>query len=80
MTTQYERIKTQMKNRMGRPALDPQEKERRHEIQKAENRRRAEARRRAYLVLQHKYEDEFKTIFNEEYSALESDKRFVKTV
>ena len=78
MTTQYERIKTQMKNRMGRPALDPLEKERRREVQKAENRRRAEARRRAYLVLQHTYEDEFKKAFEEEYKNLADDARFTK--
>ena len=66
MTTAYE-------------TLPPEEKMRRLNLQKAENRRRAEARRRAYLVLQHKYEDEFKVLFEDEFQALESDKRFIVT-
>lgn len=72
MTTQYEKLKTSLKKKAGRPALSPEEKARRKEIQKQETRVRQEARRRAYLVLQHKYEDEFAQIFKEEYINLVS--------
>lgn len=80
MATQYEKLKSKLQVRAGRPKFTPEEKARRNEIQKRENARRAEARRRASVVLSHKYEEEFKMLFNEEYSALESDKRFIKTV
>lgn len=78
MTTQYEKIKDKLKNKSGRPTLSPEEKARRKEIQKREMRRRAEARRRAYIVLQHKYEEEFKELFNDEYRNLDNDTRFTK--
>jgi hypothetical protein len=80
MTTPYEQMKASLQKRKGRKPLPEEEKARRNELQKRENARRAEARRRANVVLSHKYEEEFKVLFNEEYSALESDKRFVKTV
>jgi|688.fasta_scaffold36685_4 hypothetical protein len=79
MTTAYETLKQKMHTRRGRAPLPPEEKARRAKHQKAENRRRAEARRRAYLVLQHRYENEFKVLFEDEYTALENDKRFMVT-
>ena len=78
MTTQYEKIKTKLKNKAGRRPLPPEEKARRLEAQKKENRRRAEARRRAGVVLQHKYDEEFALLFKEEYDNLSKDSRFSK--
>lgn len=76
MSTSYEKIKSQLKKKAGRPPLPAEEKQRRQEAQKQEVRRRNEARRRAHLVLQHKYNDEFSKLFDEEYNNLLSDNRF----
>jgi hypothetical protein len=65
----YTDIVSQGKKR-GRKPLPPEEKARRQEIQKAENRKRQEARRRASLVLQHRYSDEFAGLYKKEYEAL----------
>lgn len=78
MATQYEKIKSKMKTKQGRRPLPPEEKARRIEAQKKENRRRTEARRRASIVLAHKYGEEFALILEEEYNALKKDARFSK--
>jgi len=77
MTTQYEKLKSALRTKAGRPPLSAEEKQRRKEAQKQEARRRTEARRRALIVLQYKYSDEFKAAFDEEYSNLASDARFI---
>lgn len=76
MATQYEKLKSKLKVKAGRPPLTPEEKALRKEAQKREIRRRTEARRRASLVLAHKYDEEFKNIFDEEYKNLARDSRF----
>lgn len=78
MTTQYEKLRSSLKKKAGRPALSPEEKARRKELQKQETRVRQEARRRAYLVLQHKYEEEFAQIFKEEYINLAGEAKTKK--
>ena len=76
MATQYERLKTQITKKRGRTPLPKEEKARRVDAQRKEARRRNEARRRASLVLTHKYEEEFQKYFAEEYKALSKDTRF----
>lgn len=65
--TPYEKLKGSLKKKAGRTPLSAEEKARRKELQKQQTRIRQEARRRAYLVLQHKYAEEFEQIFKEEF-------------
>jgi len=57
-------------NKRGRKPLPIKEKERRIKIQQLANRMRQEARRRAALVLQHRYSDEFLKLYSDEFTAL----------
>lgn len=72
--SEYESIAEVVRKRRGRKPLPVEERERRRALQKEQNRLRQEARRRAYLVLQHRHEDEFKALFTEEFAALTSAK------
>lgn len=78
MTTNYEKIRSEIKKNAGRKPLEleVEEKKRREEARKLEMYRRAEARRRAHAVLQFRYGNEFKELFAEEYTNLATDKRF----
>ena len=84
MTSEFERIQ-QMRlggARRGRPStLTPEQKEERKKAQNAKNRLRNEARRRAYLVLQYRYENEFQETFQRELENLKSkDSRYSDSV
>jgi hypothetical protein len=68
--SEYENIINTVGKRRGRKPLAPEERERRRLIQKEENKRRQEARRRAHLVLQHRYAEEFDRLFTDEYKTL----------
>lgn len=56
----------------GRKPLPPEIKAQRLEIQKEKNRQRQEARRRAALVLQRRYADEFETLYKAEVANIEA--------
>lgn len=70
--SEYEKIITNVGKRRGRKPLPEAERARRKALQKEQNKRRQEARRRAYLVLQHRYPSEFEALLAEEYEALAS--------
>lgn len=76
MTTTYQEMRKKLGTRRGRKPLSAEERERRKEERKAEVRRRMEAKRRAWFVLEHKYNTEFKKIFEEEYETLKKTKKF----
>lgn len=59
-------IEVAPKRRPGRPPLPADEKARRREEQKARYAKRADARRRALLVLQRRHADEFDALFRSE--------------
>ena len=69
-------MRKKLGTRRGRKPLSSEERERRKEERKAEVRRRMEAKRRAWFVLEHKYNTEFKKIFEEEYETLKKTKKF----
>ncbi len=76
MTT-YQEIKKKVGGtKRGRKPLDASERTRRAELRKIENKRRIEAKRRAWFVLQHKYNDEFTKVYEEELATLKKDKKF----
>jgi hypothetical protein len=52
--SEYNKLKNKGLGR-GRPALKPEEREQRKEV----NAKKQEARRRAHIVLQHRYPDEY---------------------
>lgn len=78
--SEFERITKQNAGliRRGRPStLTPEQKEERKEIQKIKNRLRNEARRRAHIVLQYRYQDEFNTLMEAELVNLQNtDSRY----
>lgn len=67
--SEYSKINAEKKKR-GRKPLPPEEKARRVAIQRENNRKRQEARRRANMVLQERYADEFALLYKAEYAAL----------
>ena len=70
-TTEYQKLlNTKQVGRRGRTPLTPDERERRRQVQRERNRLRNEARRRALLVLQHRYEGEYSSILEEDFAAL----------
>jgi hypothetical protein len=81
MSTEFERLINETGAiRRGRPAtLTPEQKAARREEQKRKNRIRNEARRRAHLVLQHRYNDEFRTLMNEELQNLNGSEKYTST-
>lgn len=74
METTYTKLREQVGSRRGRKPLPEQERQRRLEARKAENRQRMEAKRRAWFVLENKYNKEFKKIFQEEFEILKKQK------
>ncbi len=76
MTTTYQEMRKKLGTRRGRKPLTPEERAKRKEERKAEVRRRMEAKRRAWFVLENKYNTEFKKIFEEEYESLKRSKKF----
>lgn len=80
MTTEFERIVQQRQGaaRRGRPSVLTQEqREERRKAQNAKNRLRNEARRRAHIVLQYRYSDEFQALLNQELENLsKNDPRY----
>jgi len=63
--SEYNKLKSKGLGR-GRPALSAEERESRRDI----NAKRQEARRRAHIVLQHKYAEEYERIFSTELREL----------
>jgi len=80
MATEFERLSSGGDGaaiRRGRPSrLTPEQKRQRIERQRAMNRLRNEARRRAHIVLQHRYENEFRSLMEEEISNLAQQERY----
>ena len=68
--TAYEKIVAAGANKRGRKPLPAAEKAKRVAEQRAKNRMRAEARRRALVVLAHAHKDEFGKLYRAEYEAL----------
>lgn len=68
--SEYEKIIETVGKRRGRKPLPVEERDRRRAAQKEQNRLRQEARRRAFLVLQHRYPEEFSAILEDEYKAI----------
>jgi hypothetical protein len=68
--TEYEKIVASGANKRGRKPLPAAEKAKRFEEQRKKNRMRAEARRRALVVLAHTYKAEFNRLYKSEYAAL----------
>jgi hypothetical protein len=78
MATEYEKLMSSGSAiKRGRPAtLTPEQKAARREEQKRKTRLRNEARRRAHLVLQHKYEEEYNHLVNQEIVNLGKEPRY----
>jgi len=68
--TEYQKIVAAGGNKRGRKPLPKAEKAERLAEQREKNRMRAEARRRALIVLSHKYRKEFSELYKNEYEAL----------
>lgn len=81
--TEFEKLVQQRQGgaRRGRPSvLTAEQKAERKATQNAKNRLRNEARRRAHIVLQYKYSDEFARLLNEEIKNLaKNDPRYSST-
>ena len=67
-TSKYEQMKKSGAVRRGRRPVEMTEEERaqHEEAKKAANRQRQEARRRALVVLEHQYKDEFNDLYRSE--------------
>jgi hypothetical protein len=63
-------MKKQLGTKRGPKPMTKEEREARLIQRKAEARRKLEARRRAWFVLENKYNDDFKKVFIEEYEVL----------
>lgn len=71
MATEFEKLASEPFGiRRGRKVRTEAEREARKAETKAKMRLRNEARRRAHMVLQYRYEDEFKTLMQEELNNL----------
>ena len=69
--TEYQKILASGAGKRGRKPLPANEKAEKLAEQRVKNRMRAEARRRALIVLTHRHESEFAKLYKSEYSALE---------
>ena len=67
--SEYNELKVKGLGR-GRPAMNPEERELRRNI----NAKRQEARRRAHIVLQHRYPAEYEQVMQEEFMELTKNK------
>jgi hypothetical protein len=74
MSTTYQELRKKVNPKRGRKPLPEDERKRRAEARKIELRRKMEAKRRAWFVLENKYKDEFERLFAEEYEALKKSK------
>jgi hypothetical protein len=72
MTEYQSIISDKTKSKRGRKPLTPEIKAQRLEIQKQKNRLRQEARRRASMVLQHRYAEEFEALYKAEFASMET--------
>lgn len=72
--TEYEKILESGASKRGRKPLPANEKAERLAEQRIKNRMRAEARRRALIVLAHRHATEFYKLYKGEYDALEATK------
>jgi hypothetical protein len=72
-------MRSKVGSRRGRKPLPDKVRKERLEQRKAENRQRMEAKRRAWFVLENKYNDEFRKVFEEELATLKRIKYTVKT-
>jgi hypothetical protein len=68
--SEYNKLKNSGLGR-GRPKLNEEERV----LRKQMNSVRQEARRRAHLVLQHRHQDEYNKIFEEEFKSLSKKSR-----
>lgn len=84
MSTEFEKIQTLREGgpKRGRPSiLTPEQKAERKRIQNAKNRLRNEARRRAFVVLQYRYNNEFQELLEAELNNLKNkDSRYSDAV
>jgi hypothetical protein len=83
MATEFEKLASSPTGmRRGRISrLTPEQKKAKAEETKAKNRLRNEARRRAHLVLQHRYKSEFEVLLADEMDNLiKNDPRYSQTV
>ena len=69
--TEYEKIVASGGNKRGRKPLPESERVLRLAEQREKNRMRAEARRRALIVLSHRHAEEFSGLYKTEYKAME---------
>lgn len=77
MSTEFEKLARTGLRRGRISRLTPEQKARRAEETKAKNRLRNEARRRAHIVLQYKYQSEFEALLQQEMENLiKTDKRY----
>jgi len=72
--TEYEKILESGASKRGRKPLPANEKAQRLAEQRVKNRMRAEARRRALIVLAHRHSSEFAKLYKGEYEAMGSSK------
>lgn len=79
MSSTYQEVKKKVGNKRGRKPLPEDERKRRADARKIELRRRMEAKRRAWFVLEHRYNDEFMAVFNEEYETLRKNNMYAET-
>jgi hypothetical protein len=70
--SEYQRLINQIKGKPGRPRLSEEQKQQNRQEQKIRNSKRVEARRRTYLVLKFRHQQEFDQIFASELAALEN--------
>lgn len=74
MATEFEQLAKQNGTRRGRPSvLTPEQKAERAAQHQAKARLRTEARRRAHIVLQYRYLDEFTALLNQELENLSNN-------
>ena len=74
-TSKYEQMKKSGAVRRGRRPLEMTDEERtvHEEAKKTANRQRQEARRRALVVLEHQYKEEFNDLYRNELSSVKSE-------
>ena len=81
-TSKYEQMKKSGAVRRGRRPLEMTDEERtvHEEAKKTANRQRQEARRRALVVLEHQYKEEFNDLYRNELSRVKSEGKKPTTI
>jgi hypothetical protein len=76
-TTKYEQMKKSGQVRRGRRPAEMTDAERiaREEAKKTANRQRQEARRRALVVLEHQYKEEFNDLYRNELARVKGESK-----